>query len=203
VIVIGLTGGIGSGKSAAARVLADLGAEPIDADQVAREVVQPGGPAHARLRERFGPGFFSPGGELDRPALARLVFTDPAALAELNAITHPAIRSAIAERLARLRARPSPPAAVVVEIPLVGPGTKAELGMDVLIVVDTATEVALERLTAQRGMSAEDARARMSNQLDRDARRRLADVVIANDGSTEELAERVRRVWGSIVTAPR
>jgi dephospho-CoA kinase len=199
VLVIGLTGGIGSGKSTVARLLAAEGAVIIEADRLGREVVEPDGPAYGPLWDRFGAEYFLADGGLDRRALAGLVFADPVALADLNAITHPAIRALIAERLARLRADPVAPAAAVVEVPLVGLGSKADLGLDMLIGVDTTFEVALQRLTTQRGMTAEDALARMNAQAERSTGV-LADVVITNDGSPEELAAQVRSVWEQVVT---
>ncbi|HZB67464.1 MAG TPA: dephospho-CoA kinase, partial [Ornithinibacter sp.] len=166
---VGLTGGIGSGKSTVSAQLASLGAVVVDADAVAREVVEPGMPAFAAVVERFGPEVLRPDGALDRPALGRLVFADPAALRDLEAITHPQIWARTEEIVAGAR----PDAVVVHDMPLlVEKGMGAEYHL--VLVVGAAEEVRLRRLVDQRGMSEADARARIAAQADDDARRAAA-----------------------------
>ena len=187
---VGLTGGIGSGKSTVAGVLASLGATLVDADVVAREVVEPGTPALAGIAERFGPGVLAPDGTLDRPALGRVVFGDPAALRDLEGITHPAIWRRTAELVAAAPAD----AVVVHDMPLLV--EKAMAGEYHLVVVVAASEeVRLRRLVDQRGMSESDARARIAAQADDDARRAAADVWLPNEGPVDALRMAVRRLW--------
>jgi dephospho-CoA kinase len=196
VLRVGLTGGIGSGKSTVARGLVRRGATLIDADVVAREVVAPGGAAYAGLVERFGPGVLHADGTLDRPALASVVFTDPAALADLNRITHPAIAGVIVERLGRLDGTDG---VVVVDQPLLTASSAAALGLAVVVVVDTPTDVAVGRLVDHRGFSEADARARVAAQMDRAERRAFADVVVDNTGAESDLEERLDEVWAGLV----
>jgi dephospho-CoA kinase len=192
VLLVGLTGGIGSGKSTVAAALARRGAVVIDADQVARQVVEPGGPAYAGVVERFGPGVLDPDGTLNRPALASVVFADPRALADLNAMTHPAIAGAIMERVAQMAGSDR---VVVLEIPLLGPDARRRYPLDAVVVVDTPTDVAVDRLVAQRGLDREDARARVRAQISREERLSLADLVIDNAGDARALEESVSRAW--------
>lgn len=194
-LAVGLTGGIGSGKSSVADLLVARGAELIDADRIAREVVEPGGPAYAPLIERFGPGILAPDGTIDRPALASVAFADAEALAALNAITHPAIGAVMAERRAALEAGD---AVVVLDVPLLTPAHRDLLELDVVLVVDCDPDTALQRLVAQRGMAAEDARARMAAQASREERLAGADLVVDNGGSREQLAAEVDRVWKTL-----
>ncbi len=189
---IGLTGGIGSGKSAVADLLVQRGAVLIDADLVAREVVTPGGPAYQPLLDRFGPGIMAPDGTLDRPALAGLAFKDPAALSDLNAITHPAIGL---EMLERRRALEGTDSVVVLAIPLLKAAHRETVGLDAVVVVDCPVEVALERLVGQRGMDRADAEARMASQISRAERVAEADYVLDNSSSLEHLAAEVDRLW--------
>lgn len=192
--MIGLTGGIGSGKSTVASLLADKGAVVIDADGISREVMAPGGAAYGPIVERFGPGVVAADGTLDRPGLAEIVFRDRDALKDLEGLTHPAIGRLMAERLAEAAADPA--RVVVMDIPLLAEGTGRErYGLGAVIVVDTPPDVALERLVGQRGMDPADARARMANQAGREERLALADHVIDNSGSLEHLADEVDRVW--------
>ncbi len=148
-LLVGLTGGIGSGKSTVAGLLANRGAAIVDADTIAREVVEPGTPAHQGLVARFGAGILLPGGGLDRPALAALVFGDPAALRDLNAITHPAIRSQMAAEAAAYAGTDT---VVILDIPLLKEETRDQFGIAAVIVVDVPVEVAVSRLLASRGM---------------------------------------------------
>ncbi|MDQ1357134.1 MAG: dephospho-CoA kinase [Acidimicrobiaceae bacterium] len=194
-LVVGLTGGIGSGKSTVASLLAARGAVVIDADQVAREVASPGGASYQTLVDHFGPGVVRADGTLDRAAIAYEVFSDPEELAALNAITHPAIAAAIAARLASLAEVAGPRSIVVLDIPLVTEATRARYRLAGVIVVDAPHGVALRRLVEQRAMSESDAEARLKAQMSRADRRTLADVVIDNQGTRRELEAGVDRAW--------
>ncbi len=189
---LGLGGGIGSGKSAVADLLVAKGALLIDADQVARDVVAPGGPAYQPLVDRFGPGILTAEGTIDRPALAKVVFGDPEALADLNAITHPAIRSVMAEARHRLD---GPGRVVVLAIPLLKEEHRREMQLDATAVVDCPVEVAIERLVSQRGMDRADAEARVAAQDSREVRLQVADYVVDNSSTREHLEEEVDRLW--------
>jgi dephospho-CoA kinase len=190
VLLVGLTGGIGSGKSTVSAMLAERGAEIVDADQIAREVVLPGEPAWHKIREHFGQGALLPDGSIDRKALAEVVFGDEAKLGLLNEITHPPMFERIADRLEAARDRD---AVVVLDAALL-----IETGLarrvDVLLVVDLPEEVQVRRLEAK-GMPAEQARARISAQLSREERKSRADLVIDNSGSVEDLAREVEEAW--------
>jgi dephospho-CoA kinase len=193
VLTIGLTGGIGAGKSTVADLLVEHGAALVDADQVAREVVAPGGPAYQPLIDRFGPGIVDPDGAIDRPKLAELVFGHPEALADLNAITHPAIGI---EMIARRDRFADTDEIVVMDIPLLKAIHRDTLDLAAVVVVDTPTELALERLVTLRGMAEADAQARIGSQIDRTARLEGADLVIDNSGDHAHLQAEVDRVWG-------
>ncbi|MFJ7628105.1 dephospho-CoA kinase [Streptomyces sp. NPDC097595] len=190
---VGLTGGIGAGKSEVSRLLVGHGAVLIDSDRIAREVVEPGTPGLAAVAEEFGPGILSPDGTLDRPALGAIVFADPDRLAALNAIVHPLVR----DRSAELEKAAGPDSVVVHDVPLLTENGLAPL-YDLVVVVDAAPETQLDRLVRLRGMTEEDARARMAAQATREQRRAIADLVIDNDGPVEELAARVREVWAEL-----
>lgn len=190
---VGLTGGIGSGKSTVADMLCDLGAVIVDADAVARDVVAPGGSARHSVLARFG--------TLDRASLADIVFRDPSALADLNAIVHPAVRARVEARLGEL-VRADTDTVVVLVVPLLVESA-SPYPIDVLVVVDAPEEVALARLVKERGMDEEDARRRMAAQTDREQRRAQADLVIVNDGSRERLRDEVRRLWPAMAGASR
>ena len=190
--LVGLTGGIGSGKSTVAAALASLGAEVVDADAIAREIVEPGGPAYGPLVERFGPSILAPDGRLDRAALAAVVFKDPEALAALNSITHPVIGQVMTERTLQAGERSE---IVVLDIPLLNIATKERMRFDAVVVVDTPEEVAVERLCVHRGFSEADARARIAAQMSREERRGLADLVLDNSGSRKQLEAQVDRAW--------
>lgn len=199
-LAVGLTGGIGSGKSSVADLLVGHGAALIDADRIAREVVVPGGPAYAPLVERFGPGILAGDGTVDRAALAAAAFADPAALADLNAITHPAIGAVMAERRAALEGTD---AVVLLDVPLLTPAHRDLLSLDVVLVVDCDPDTALARLVEQRGMDPADARARMAAQATRQERLAGADLVVDNGGSREQLRAEVDRVWADLVERAR
>ena len=191
----GLTGGIGSGKSTVAALLAARGAVVVDADQLAREVVAVGTPGYEAIVGRFGPGVVTADGSLDRRALAGVVFDDRAALADLNAIVHPAVRAAIADRLAELGAGDE---VVILEIPLLVESGRS-YGASTVIVVDCPEEVALRRLVEGRSMDEADARRRMAAQVSRADRRAAADIVIDNSGSLADLERQVDEVWARLL----
>lgn len=198
--VVGLTGGIGSGKSTVASLLADKGAVIIDADLISREVMAPGGVAYQPVVDRFGPSVQADDGTIDRAALAEIVFNDGAALADLNGITHPAIGRLMGERLAAARQAGG---LVIMDIPLLAEGRGGDrYGLAAVVVVDAPEEQALARLVGSRGMSEADARARMASQASRADRLRVADHVIDNSGSLEDLVPEVERVWGALVSIP-
>ncbi|GHE67993.1 dephospho-CoA kinase [Streptomyces longispororuber] len=187
---VGLTGGIGAGKSEVSRLLVASGAVLIDADRIAREVVAPGTDGLARVVEAFGEDVLAADGSLDRPKLGSIVFADPAKLATLNGIVHPLVgaRSAELERAA------APDAVVVHDVPLLTENGLAPL-YDLVVVVDASPETQLDRLTRLRGMTEDDARARMAAQATREKRLAVADIVIDNDGPLGDLAPRVAAVW--------
>lgn len=198
--VVGLTGGIGSGKSAVAARLRELGARVIDADRIAREVVEPGQPALAELAERFGPDVLHPDGSLDRAAMAAVAFASDEARTALEAITHPRIDACIAERVAEA-ARDPGVALVVVDHPLLvetGAGDR----YDALVVVLDSEERRLTRLVAERGMDPADVRARMRAQAGDDARLAAATHVVHNDGDLDALRDAVDRLHEDLLDAP-
>ena len=194
-LTVGLTGGIGAGKSTVAGLLVDHGARLVDADLVAREVVVPGGPAYQPLIDRFGPGIVNAEGVIDRPTLAGMVFGHPEALADLNAITHPAIGVEMINRRDRFAGTDE---IVVMDIPLLKSIHRETLALAAVIVVDTPTELALERLVTLRGMDRADAEARIGSQIDRAARLEGADLVVDNSGDHGHLQAEVDRVWAAL-----
>lgn len=192
-IVVGLTGGIGSGKSSVAARLVERGAVLIDADAIAREVVEPGRPAYEKVVARFGHEVVAPGGRLDRAAIAAIVFHDAEALADLNAIVHPGVGAEIASRLA---SESGGDQVVVIDLPLlVEGGGWDRYPFAGVLVVDAPVDIALERLVNERKMDRADAEARIANQASRDERIRSADFVIMNMGTLDELEEMVGRAW--------
>ncbi len=190
---VGLTGGIGAGKSEVARRLAAYGAVLIDADAVAREVVEPGTPGLAAIRETFGPDVLRPDGSLDRERLGDLVFADPELRAKLNGIVHPLVR----DRMAALEAEAAGAEVVVHDIPLLAEGGGAALFDDV-VVVDVSPRVQLERLVRERGLSREQAQARMAAQASRDDRLAVATLIVDNSGSLSELDREVGELWAEL-----
>ena len=193
---IGLTGGIGSGKSTVAGVYAELGAHVIDADQLAREVVQPDTDGLTALVDEFGPGILAADGSLDRAQLAGIVFRDPSARQRLNAITHPRIAARTADLVAAL-----PDDAVLVhDVPLL-----VELGMqdayDLVVVVDAPDGVRVRRLMA-RGLPEADARSRIAAQAPREQRLQVADIVIDNSGDLDFLSRQVHSAWPQVAGRP-
>ena len=190
---IGLTGGIGSGKSTVSALLAARGAVVIDADRIARQVVEPGTPGLAAVAEAFGPGVLTPDGSLDRPALAAIVFADPAAREKLDGIVHPLVRS----RATELAAAAPEDAVVVHDVPLLVETGQAG-SYDLVLVVQADPDTRIDRLV-RRGLTEEDARARIAAQASDEQRRTVADVVLENDGTPEDLAEQVDRFWAERV----
>lgn len=191
-VVVGLTGGIGSGKSTVAALLAGCGAVAIDADELARASLAPDGASYDAVAARFGPAVVAADGSIDRSHLAVLVFGDPAARAELEAIVHPSVRAGVAARVA---AEAGTDHVVVVEIPLLAESPEARAGLDAVIVVDCPVDVAVARLVEIRGMAEADARARVAAQASRAQRRSIADFVIDNSGDRGELAAAVQGCW--------
>jgi len=187
---VGLTGGIGSGKSEVARLLAGHGAVVVDSDLLAREAVAPGTPGLAAVVAEFGPGVLAEDGSLDRPALGRVVFADPARRAALEGVVHPYVR----RRSAEIAAGAPDGAVVVHDVPLLVEAGLADR-YDLVVVVDVDEETQVRRLTTVRGMSGDDARARISAQADRAARLAVADLVVTNDGSLDDLRQRVDGLW--------
>ncbi|MFI9775055.1 dephospho-CoA kinase [Streptomyces sp. NBC_01003] len=190
---VGLTGGIGAGKSEVSRLLVKHGAVLIDADRIAREVVEPGTPGLAAVVEAFGSDVLAPDGSLDRPALGAIVFADADRLAVLNSIVHPLVGA----RSAELEAAATGDSVVVHDVPLLAENGLAPL-YDLVVVVDASPETQLDRLVRLRGMSEEDARARMAAQATRDKRLDIADIVIDNDVPLDELHRRVDAVWADL-----
>ncbi|MCH0543100.1 dephospho-CoA kinase [Streptomyces sp. MUM 203J] len=193
-LTVGLTGGIGAGKSEVSRLLVSYGAVLIDADKIAREVVEPGTPGLAAVVEAFGPDILTREGALDRPKLGAIVFADPERLATLNGIVHPLVGA----RSAELQQAADPDAVVVHDVPLLTENGLAPL-YDAVVVVDATPETQLDRLVRLRGMTEGEARSRMAAQAARERRRAVADYVIDNDGPLEELEPQVRRVWQELV----
>lgn len=187
---VGLTGGIGAGKSAVARTLAEHGAIVIDADQLAHEVVEPGTPGLARVVEEFGKDILQADGSLDRERLGAIVFSDPERLQRLNAIVHPLVR----ERTAALIDEAPADAVVVQDIPLLVENGLAPM-FALVIVVEAPTEVRLQRLIHDRGMTPDQAHARLAAQATDEQRRAVADVVLVNDGTLADLAAKVDALW--------
>ncbi|MGI5130853.1 dephospho-CoA kinase [Pseudonocardia sp. CA-107938] len=187
---VGLTGGIGSGKSTVARRLVARGAVLVDADVLAREVVAAGTDGFAEVVAQFGAGVVGPDGELDRPALGAVVFGDAEARARLNAIVHPRVR----ERSTAMVAAAAPDAVVVQDVPLLVEGGMAAR-FALVVVVHADAEVRVARLVEQRGMDAADARSRIAAQATDDARRAVADVWLDNGGSPDDVAAAVDRLW--------
>jgi dephospho-CoA kinase len=194
VLKIGLTGGIGSGKSEVSRRLAARGAVVIDADKIAREVVEPGTVGLARVVAAFGDEVLRPDGSLNREKLGSIVFADSERLATLNGIVHPLV----GERVAQLQREAADDAIVVYDVPLLAENKLAPM-YDVVIVVDAADEVRIGRLAEHRGMAEDDAKARIAAQASREERLAVADIVIPNEGSLEELEARVSDVWDELL----
>ncbi len=197
-LAVGLTGGIGSGKSAVADLLVERGAVLIDADQVARDVVAPGGPAYQPLMDRFGPEIVAPDGTIDRQALAAVAFVDDESRLALNAITHPAIGIAMIEARDALADTDE---IVILAIPLLTAAHRDTVRLHKVVVVDCPTDVALERLLSQRGFDRADAEARIRAQISREERAKEADYIVDNSGDRAALGAEVARLWDWLVAA--
>ena len=193
---VGLTGGVASGKSTVAAMLTDLGAVVIDADVLAREVVAKGTPGLAAVVEEFGADLLGPDGELDRPAMGRLVFGDEAARRRLEAIVHPLVF----ERIVELEEQAPPGALVVHDIPLLAENGRGG-DFDAVVVVDAPTELQVERMIRDRGWTEADARSRIAAQASREDRRAIASHLIENTGTREDLRWRVAVVFAEVVSA--
>ena len=199
-LTVGLTGNIGAGKSTVAELLVAHGAYLVDADKVAREVVEPGAAAYQPLVDRFGPGILDDAGRVDRPKLAATVFGHPEELEALNAVIHPAIGIAMIEAK---DAHAGTDHVVVMDIPLLRSFHRELLSLDAVVVVDVPAELALERLVTLRGMPEDDARARQAAQPTRAERLEGADLVVDNSDGREHLAAEVDRVWAALAELPR
>ncbi len=197
-LAVGLTGGIGSGKSAVADLLVERGAVLIDADQVARDVVAPGGPAYQPLLDRFGPEILATDGTIDRKALAAVAFASEESRLALNAITHPAIGIAMIEARDALEDSDD---IVVLAIPLLTAVHRDTVKLHEVVVVDCPTDVALERLLSQRGFDRADAEARIRSQISREERIKEADYVLDNSGDRVALAVEVSKLWDWLLEA--
>ncbi len=195
--IVGLTGGIGSGKSTVAAILAELGARVIDADRIGHEVYGPGTEGFRRVVDAFGPGVVAPDGTIDRRALGALVFADPAARARLNAIVHPLIAAELAHRLAQVRDDGFEGPIVVEAAVLVEAGWRALV--DRLWVVSVGRENAIGRVVASRALTAAEVERRLDAQMPDTERRRHADLVIVNDGPRAALRAEVEKAWRTLV----
>ncbi|TXN32037.1 dephospho-CoA kinase [Lacisediminihabitans profunda] len=197
--LIGLTGGIASGKTVVARRLAEHGAVHIDADVLARQVVEPGTPGLAAIAERFGPSVIAPDGSLDRAALGAIIFADPEARVALNGITHPAIKE-LTQRLFAEAASRDPNAIVVYDVPLLVEASRDRdyHSFDLIVVVNASTETRIRRLIELRGLSREEAVHRLNSQSTDTERLAIADVVIDSNGTLEETLRQADALWESL-----
>ncbi|MGZ5212613.1 MAG: dephospho-CoA kinase [Actinomycetota bacterium] len=194
-LLVGLTGGIGSGKSTVAALLAERGAVVIDADDLARRAVAFGTDGFDRVVETFGPEIVRPDGEIDRAKLAEIVFTDPARLQELEAIVHPEVARLLAEAIEPHRGTDR---VIVYAVPLLAERGLAA-GFDVVVVVVADVDRRIERLMRDRGMRVDEVRARVAAQLSDEERARVADVLLDNDGESARLVPQVNRLWTDLV----
>ena len=196
-ILVGLTGGIGAGKSTVSALLAERGAVIVDADRIARDLQSPGSPVLDRMAERFGAHIITDDGALDRAAVAKIVFNDEAALKDLNGIVHPAMQAEIQRQIDAHR---DTDRVVVLDFPLLGENPRK--GLAATIVVDIPVEVAVERLVDQRGMDESDARARIGSQISREERLSTATHVIDNGGDRASLTAQVDDLWEQLLALP-
>jgi len=197
VILVGLTGGIGAGKSTVSALLAERGAVIVDADAITRELQQPGQPVLDAIVERFGQDVLAPDGTLDRAALAAIVFNDGDALEDLNQIVHPAVGKEIARRVDQERAGQR---VVVLDVPLLVEGGRQIV--TAIIVVDAPVEVAVDRLVRLRGMDEADVRARLARQATREERLAKADFVVDNSGDRASLDPQIDALWSWLQSVP-
>ncbi len=193
-LLVGLTGGIGSGKSTVSALLAERGAVVVDADAIVKELQQPGTPVFDAMVERFGPDIVAADGTLDRPAVAAVVFTDEQARKDLEAIVHPAVGAVMLERLA---AQAGTDHVVIYDVPLLVESGKK--GYGAVVVVDVDPEVAIARLVEHRGFDEADARHRIASQVPRAERLAVADRVVDNSGTLADLAAQVDELWAWLV----
>jgi dephospho-CoA kinase len=200
VLLLGLTGGIGSGKSTVSTLLAAKGAVIIDADAITHSLQQPGQPVFDEIVARFGPGILAADGTLDRAALGAIVFADEAARKDLEHIVHPAVG---AEMLKRMQAEADTDHVVVYDVPLLVEAARRAMSFAGVIVVDIDADIAVRRVVEQRGMEESDVRARVANQASRDERLAVADKVIDNSGTRDDLRRQVDEVWAWIQTLPK
>jgi dephospho-CoA kinase len=196
-ILVGLTGGIGSGKSTVSVLLAEHGAVIIDADMLVRELQAPGSPLLERMAERFGRDIIRDDGSLDRPAVAAIVFNDESSLKALNDIVHPALGVEVARRIDDARGTDD---VVVLDFPLLA--ERPRHGLSATVVVDVPVETAVERLMASRGMDEDDATARIANQVSREERLGIATHVIDNSGGLDSLRDQVDALWEQLGRLP-
>ena len=197
-ILVGLTGGIGSGKSTVSEMLAARGAEIVDADVITRDVQRPGSPVIDKIVERFGQSVVDSHGALIRPALAEIVFSDADALRDLNGIVHPAVAKEMNRRVEDARTTGT---ILVLDIPLLTENPRK--GLQGKIVVDVPPDVQVERLVRYRGFSEDDARARISRQASREERLKDADFVVDNSGDVEDLDPQIERLWTWLMSLPQ
>src|SRR3974390_2947647 len=202
-LAVGLTGGIGSGKSAVADLLVERGAVLIDADQVARDVVAPDGPAYQPLIDRFGPGLVAADGTIDRQALANVAFAHEESRLALNAITHPAIGVRMIELRDALPGTDDIVALAIPPLPLLKAVHRETVKLHKGVVVDTPIDVALERLLSQRGFDKTDAEARIRSQISREERVKEADYVLDNSGDRAALEREVAKLWDWLLAAQK
>jgi dephospho-CoA kinase len=196
--LVGLTGGIGSGKSTVCALLAARGAIVVDADAIVHELQEPGTDVFNDMVQAFGPDIIGPDGRLDRPKVAAVVFSDEDKRKQLNDIVHPRVGEVVAERLASA----GPEDIVVIDVPLMAESQRSGRTYGTVIVVDAKSKTQLERLVA-RGMDADDARSRMAAQASREDRLKLADHVVSNDGSPEDLERQVDELWPKLKDAAK
>jgi dephospho-CoA kinase len=196
VIVVGVAGGIGSGKTAVTDVMGARGAIVIDADVIARDIVAPGSPCLEEIRSAFGDHVLHEDGSLNREALATIVFTDESARLQLNEITHPRINDEMKRQIALTHARDG---VCLIAIPLLVSDHRERLGLDAIIVVDCPTEIALERLVTDRQFDRDHARSRIASQISREERNALGDYVVVNDGTRDQLERKIDDLWSVLL----
>ena len=197
--LIGLTGGIASGKTAVSRRLAEHGAIHLDADKLARDVVEPGTPALAAIVERFGAGVLTQDGTLDRPALGAIIFSDDQARLDLNAITHPAV-GRLGKRLIAEATEANPRAIIVYDVPLLLEASRQEdyYRFDYIVVVEAAAQTRVQRLVTLRGMPEDEALRRISSQSTDAERRAIADLVIDSNGTLDDTLRQADELWENV-----
>ncbi len=195
-IVVGVAGGIGSGKTAVTDVMGARGAIVIDADVIARDIVAPGSPCLEEIRSAFGDHVLHEDGSLNREALATIVFTDESARLQLNEITHPRINDEMKRQIALTHARDG---VCLIAIPLLVSEHRERLGLDAIIVVDCPTEIALERLVTDRQFDRDHARSRIASQISREERNALGDYVVVNDGTRDQLERKIDDLWSVLL----